>query len=935
MSYRLLSVALCLLVLVFPLSAGETGKIAGRVQDAQTGEALVGISVVIEGSTMGASTDIDGQFTIISVPPGTYTVAASGVGFQRRRITNVKVSIDFTTRLEFRLGTEEITLDAVEVEAEAPMIRRDLTSTQTVVDAATIQALPVENVTQVLTLQAGIIQGAGGEIHIRGGRSTEISYTVNGVSIVNPFDNSRSVQIATNAIQELSVVSGTFNAEYGNALSGVVNTVTKEGGQEYRGSLSYYTGDMVSSRTDVFTGIDDYDPLNRMVLEGTLSGPIPLTGNMLSVFLSARYDKNKGYLNGIRQHNPTDYVYKDPLNPNDITVIATGDGAVVAMNPSTQLSTTGKLSFALTPTMKLRYDILYSNSEYQSYNHSLKYNPDANPTSYDWGWLNALEFRHAVGSTTFYTVRGSYSINDFQSYLYPLVDPAGTEVSFHAGMSLDTTLMRADGRYPDPALGVFGDYLYQPGYKDVLASTYTFSSGGTQNGHYYQRTQSGALKADITSQVTQSHELKGGLEYRNHQIDYRGFSVLRDTIRYFAPTIPGTNTVYHTAYVKFPEQFSAYVQDKMEFESIILNVGVRFDYFWARSKYAPDIFLPSPNSPTLPPDVDPASVLADAAPKNQWSPRLGVSFPITDRGIIHFSYGHFFQMPPFQYLFANPDFKASFSTGSPVFGNSDLNPEKTVTYEIGLQQQLGDNLAINVTGFYKDVRDLLALQQIRISSDETYFKYVNKDYANIRGITFSLTKRRTAGDLLGVSIDYTFQAAEGNETNSDAFFLDLSSGRQSEKIPVYLSWDQTHTLNAMVSVGEPNDWNIAVVGRFGTGLPYTPQDFGRSIELKTNSERKPQQATVDLLADKTFDLGSFGLSVFLKIYNVFDTLNERLVYTDTGRATYTLLMTQGPALETEKISTEVPGVHPASEYFVQPQYYLPPREVRFGLTIEF
>ena len=236
MSSRLLSVALCLLVLVFPLSAGETGKIAGRVQDAQTGEALVGISVVVEGSTMGASTDLDGRFTIVSVPPGTYAVVASGVGFQRRRVTNVKVSVDFTTRLEIQLGTEEITLEGVEVEAEAPMVRRDLTSSQAVVDASTIAALPVENVTQVLALQAGIIQGAGGEIHIRGGRSTEISYTVNGVSIVNPFDNSRSVQIATNAIQELSVVSGTFNAEYGNALSGVVNTVTKEGGRSIAGA---------------------------------------------------------------------------------------------------------------------------------------------------------------------------------------------------------------------------------------------------------------------------------------------------------------------------------------------------------------------------------------------------------------------------------------------------------------------------------------------------------------------------------------------------------------------------------------------------------------------------------------------------------------------------------------------------------------------------
>ena len=209
------------------LMAGTTGKIAGRAREADTREPLVGISVVVDGTTMGASTDVDGNYTIVNVPPGTYTIVASGVGFQRKRYVNVKVSVDFTTRLDVELGTDVIALEAVEVEAEAPMIRRDLTSSQTVVDASSIEALPVESVTQILSLQAGIIQGTGGELHIRGGRSTEIQYTVNGVSITNPFNNSRTVDIATNAIQELSVVSGTFNAEYGNALSGIVNTVTK------------------------------------------------------------------------------------------------------------------------------------------------------------------------------------------------------------------------------------------------------------------------------------------------------------------------------------------------------------------------------------------------------------------------------------------------------------------------------------------------------------------------------------------------------------------------------------------------------------------------------------------------------------------------------------------------------------------------------------
>ena len=353
------------------------------------------------------------------------------------------------------------------------------------------------------------------------------------------------------------------------------------------------------------------------------------------------------------------------------------------------------------------------------------------------------------------------------------------------------------------------------------------------------------------------------------------------------------------------------------------------------SKYSTDVFNPSPKNPNISPLVDKTKLLADAPAKHQVSPRVGVSFPITDKGIIHFSYGHFFQMPPFAYLYTNPNFEYSFASGSPVFGNADLNPEKTVTYELGLQQQLLEDLAFNVTGFYKDVRDLLALQQIRISEDETYFKYVNKDYSNVKGITISLTKRKTRQSIFGVTLDYTFQVAEGNDVDADAFFLDLSSGRQSEKIPVFLGWDQSHTLNGTITVGESNDWNVSLIGRFGTGLPYTPLITGKQIYLRTNSERRPTQTNVDLLAEKSFNIEGLSLTVFLKVFNLFDVLNERLIYTDTGRATYTLLTSQGSAQATDKIADNVPGVHSAKEYFVQPQFYLPPREVKLGFSLEF
>ena len=179
---------------------------------------------------LGAATGVDGTYIINNIEPGVYSLVFSGVGYQKKIVTNVRVSSDFTTTIDMQLSTEAIGLETIVVEATRPMVRKDLTSSKTVIDETQIQSLPVESIERLLTLQAGITKGAGGEIHIRGGRSTEVAYNVNGVSTINPFDFSKTVTISTNAVQELSVVSGTFNAEYGNALSGVVNTVTKEGG---------------------------------------------------------------------------------------------------------------------------------------------------------------------------------------------------------------------------------------------------------------------------------------------------------------------------------------------------------------------------------------------------------------------------------------------------------------------------------------------------------------------------------------------------------------------------------------------------------------------------------------------------------------------------------------------------------------------------------
>ena len=883
--------------------AGVTGKIAGKVTDTQTGEELIGINVLIEGTTTGAATGIDGTYIINNIEPGVYTLIFSGVGYQKKVVTNVRVASDFTTTIDIQLSTEAIGLETIIVEATRPMVRKDLTSSQTSIDDSQIRSLPVESINQLLSLQAGITKGSSGELHIRGGRSTEIAYNVNGVSAINPFDFGRTVQISTNAVQELSVVSGTFNAEYGNALSGVVNTITKEGGSKYTATLSYYTGDYLSSSTDIFYNIDDVDPVNNQVIEGTFGGPIPLLEDNFTFFFSGRYNNDKGYLYGIRQHTVFDSLNRDPV----LVIAQTGDNSIVSMNPSKDLNTTAKFTYKPIPTIKINYDLVYSNSDYQTYAHDYKYNPDANYNRMDWGLINSLEYRHAVSNSTFFSLKGSYSIYDFKRYLYPLLDASGNEVSYNPGKSL---------------AGLHADPRYQPVEKSSSYSSYTFVSGGTQPEHFYQRSYTSEVKFDITSQVTNQHEVKFGLKGKWDTMDFVFFDVLRDRTTYVTPIIPDpvSEASAIDIYSRSPLQFSGYLQDKMEFTSMILNAGLRLDYFKSNTLYAPDPFMPTSN-------------LAEAEGKLTFSPRLGISFPITDEGIIHFSYGHFYQLPPFRYLYTNPEFEDI--AALPVYGNANLNPEKTVTYEVGLQQQLNESLAFNVTGFYKDVRDLLAVQQIRISSNSIYQKYVNKDYGNIKGITFSLSKRKMPDDLFGASVDYTFQVAEGNETSSDAFFIDLQSGRQSEKIPVPLDWDQSHTLNGVVTFGGDRDWTVTIVGALGTGLPYSPQLYEQQIYLRANSERKPFQTNVDLLIDKSFIIESTTLTIFLKVFNLFDTKNERFVYDDTGRATYSLEETRGGPEATNAISKLYPAIKSATEYFNRPNYYSAPREVRLGLTIEY
>jgi len=395
----------------------------------------------------------------------------------------------------------------------------------------------------------------------------------------------------------------------------------------------------------------------------------------------------------------------------------------------------------------------------------------------------------------------------------------------------------------------------------------------------------------------------------------------------------------YVAYERKPLQLAAYVQDKIElFKSIILNLGLRYEYFDPAAQYNPSLSaeLSQQDSILL------TDSLTDASVKHMVSPRISVSYPITDQGTIRFSYGHFYQVGSLASLYRNPNFRAPSGT-NPTFGNPDVNPQKSIQYELGLQQGLTEDLKVEITGYYKDVSDYIYSQRvITARGDKQYNVLTNLSYANTRGISIALLKRRSVDDLLSATLDYTFQVAEGNRTlPEDEIYYNEQQGKLSETYLVPLDFDRSHTLTSSIALTQPDDWAVSVIAFLRTGTPYTPEFPSNVVPISftQNSDQQPVQWNVDLKVEKFFKFGSFDLSLFIQVDNLFDTENELYVYANSGRALYNIDQTLRPELLADVRSRIVrgdPGMIPISgvdNYYANPGNISTPRLIRIGASI--
>jgi outer membrane receptor protein involved in Fe transport len=469
----------------------------------------------------------------------------------------------------------------------------------------------------------------------------------------------------------------------------------------------------------------------------------------------------------------------------------------------------------------------------------------------------------------------------------------------------------------------------------------------TWRDHYVQEF---SVRGDLTSFFDEKNKFKAGfgMQFQEMQI-----------IDIYKPWI-GELGLNNDIYKVYPAIGSFYAQDNINFSGMILNFGLRFDY-WFPGKYVDDA-VKNPDVVTIPDETrqdymdDTYSWFNDRRWKGRISPRLGISHPVSDNQTLFFSYGHFSKWPKPQFVYAklNPaNAKSSFQR----FGNPNLNPETTVAYELGLRTQFTTDDVLTITAYYKDIYDYISTRTALTTSarfaTQRFITYVNTDYARSRGIEFEFKKR--IGRWFTGSANFAYSIVTGKSSSADEGVLVLQGDLDESIKEEYLSWDRP--INASISTSfyvpknEPlfgllpgvlDDYNVYLRLFYQSGKRYTPAVFtgtyatdGRPIYETIRSDRNSKLGEdwmwVDLNFEKYFAIDNVKFSVFMEVNNLLDIQNSAIINPVTGKA-----YEYGDAIPNSWNDPNYPDLQaPINPYPLDPSRYLTRRNIRFGITFRF
>ncbi|MCA9740474.1 MAG: TonB-dependent receptor [Deferribacteres bacterium] len=835
--FRKLILTGLLLVVLPSLAAAQTGKLRGVVTDKETNDPLIGVNVVLEGTSLGAATDVNGEYVVVGVPPGVYSVRASYISYQSQVVSNVRVSAALTTTQDFSLTPSAIELEALEVVAERPLVQRNTTNTVRLTTTEDIENLPIRGLQNIVALNAGVVQ-QDGNLHIRGGRSGEVAYFIDGVNATNPLSNGEQITVIQEAIEEIQVQAGGFTAQFGGAQSGIVNTQVKTGGARFKATLDYRTDDFAKSGEE-FLGTTSRGYRNAVA---TLSGPI---GSKFRFFVAGQHNYSRNRDNVFIEPFSFGGAEGEEFYITDDGLEGRTEGEVLPMpiafkknflpdNTYQENQIQGTLVYNMSNALKFRLTGSYTHSVYPNGKSSFtaalnNYFSQVESESQVDRTLIGLKATHLINPTTFYELNINYTGSSGETY-----DPFfGDEYTKY----IDRREWAAAGRDTSGWVGTYQG----PNPYSVILNFNMAPTNGPLNGYNKNSTDGLGGSLDFTSQLTSNFELKVGGRYDRYTYRNYGIGNISNYLRTLYPDEVNERT-FESDYVKrieltragginnigydylgqskindgvqgprHPQFGSAYLQSKFEYRDLILNFGLRYEYI-DMAEYRP-VNIEDPERDSKNNWLVEES-LTQTDPFNFVLPRVNFAFPVTDNTVFYAQYGKYVQMPSLNQIY-QPIVSISNETLPETrslygFFGSTINffaePEKTNQYELGIRQTLTSDFAFTMTLYYKDLLDQLRVSPLLsdgVSSDlvegTRYASgWTNEDFGTTKGIETTLELRRTK--RLAARINYTLSNASGTGSNAASSRVAVSDGN----LAVYptliynLDHNQTHRGTVML-----------------------------------------------------------------------------------------------------------------------------------------
>jgi len=903
------------LLIPISLKAAETGKIAGIVLEKSSGEALIGASVYIKATwqndeeieidiPQGAAADEDGYYFILNVRPGLYTLVCSFVGYKDNIIIKVPVYIDKTTEIYFDMLPELLETEAVVVTAYQPnKVEKDLTATKQTYNIAEVEQIAgVVDIADIIELQADVVDN-----HFRGGREGESLYLISGGSINNPLNSSKSFDPMVAALQEVEVFTSGFSAEFGNAQSGVINMVPKVGGEKWTSRIDY----SLDLPHDQLWGGNPYS-IENMPFFSKLSNP----EEWLKTYIEDEQEKQL-----IRYW--TDFIpeashYNNISDPDLRLQIMRKDSLraaqIAAYNWRQMARYVGMDYTGITPyridittggplSNKLKLFVAVSQSEKNAVVPTTQ--PDLKRQ-----WMNNLSYQLNPKDKILFSYHYSYSFKN----------TVGGPTNW-----FDTVIHNVKTIKNDQQFGIKWNHVFNPSsYMDVAVrllstdqdkrpdflegdrfisnafngnstnNTYAGRYDNTPTGHRasnlstsrgFEKTKTYSFDGSYVRQLNKSNLLKAGFQFHTYDIDVN---------QQFNLTSPGEHT--YIKYTVKPYEGAFYIQNKMEFEDFIANIGLRYDFYNFNYNYYSNLYTPLFN-PYFPDEGQARD--ADYARKEKTDvfgrlqPRLGISFPVSEDMVFHLNYGTFIQRPGFDYILRT---KLTSRGEINEIGNARLKPEKTSAWDIGIVHALPLGFRLDISAYFKDVNDLTEQAVYVNSGNEAYINYINRDYANIKGFHVNLER---VSNILNFYIRYNYQTAKGKASSpggalvtlyetplGDGTTVDLPDPRD-----IYMDYDRTHRFVANTrwhtsSDGGPEIFEIkpftnvsvSATFKYQSGRPYT--DDEKLLGLVLN-KRMPAFYDLKIRIQKTFRVGGYSFTPYLEGFNILNNKEySRKIFTD-------------------------------------------------------